>query len=77
MSPPSDIKAFIDSQELVRRFNEDEAMWRRYRQKGELRRLRGSSNPLSEEALDRFDWLEAERECREKRYVAGRLHEVA
>lgn len=69
MSRPSDIKAFIDSQELVRHFNEDEAVWRRYRQKRELRRLRTSSNPLPKEVLDRLDWLEAERECRERQYV--------
>ncbi len=58
-----------DHQELVLRFNEDEAVWRRYRQKCDLRRLRGPSSPLREEILDRLDWLEAERECRERRYV--------
>jgi hypothetical protein len=30
MSRPSIIKSFIDSQELARRFNEDEAVWREY-----------------------------------------------
>ena len=45
------------------------AVWRRYRQKRELRRLRGSSSPLPEEVLDRLDRLEAEQECRERRYV--------
>lgn len=53
-----------DPQELARRFNEDEAVWRRYRQKRELRRLLGSPSPLPEEVLDDLDWLEAERECR-------------
>ena len=57
MKPP------IDSQELARRFNEDEAVWRRYREKCELRRLRRSPGLLPDEVLDRFDWLEAVKEC--------------
>jgi hypothetical protein len=71
------MKLFVYTQELVHRFNEDEAVWRRYRQKRGLRRLHGSSSPYPEEVLDRLDWLEAARECRERRYVAGRFHEVA
>lgn len=59
------MKPILDSQELVRRFNEDETVWRGYRQKRGLRLLRGSSSPYPEEVLDRLDWLEAERECRE------------
>lgn len=58
-----------DSQELARRFNGDEAVWCRYQQKRDLRRLRGLSSSLPEEVLDRLDWLEAERECREIRCV--------
>ncbi len=53
-----------DSQELARRFNEDEAVWRCYEDKRQMRRLLGSRIPLSEEVLDHLDWLEAERECR-------------
>lgn len=63
------MKPFIDPQELARRFNEDEAVWRRYRQKCGLRRLLGSPSQLPEEVLDRLDWLDAERECRETRCV--------
>ncbi len=63
------MKLFIETQELARRFNEDEAVWRRYQQKRDLRRLFGSRSLLPEEVLDDCDWLEAEREGREKRYL--------
>ena len=69
MSRPSIIKSFIDSQELARRFNEDESVWRRYLQRRDLRQLRRSSHPFRDEVLDRLDWLEAEQECRERRHV--------
>ena len=52
------------AEELLRRFNEDEAVWRRYQHKRRLRKLLRGRTPFSEEALDRLDWLEAERECR-------------
>lgn len=67
------MNSLIDSQELVNRFNEDEAVWRRYEQKRDLRRLRGASSPLPEDVLDRLDWLEAERGCRERPYVGRPL----
>lgn len=70
------MRPFIDSQALTSRFNEDEAVWSCYDQLRNRYRLRGSSSPLSEEILDRLDWLEAERECRERRYV-GRSAEEA
>jgi hypothetical protein len=70
------MKPILDSQELASRFNEDEAVWRRYRQKRVLRRLRGSSSPFSEEVLDLLDWLEAERECRVRRYVGRPVDEA-
>ncbi|MGH7184096.1 MAG: hypothetical protein ACREJN_19265 [Nitrospiraceae bacterium] len=54
----------IDPQELASRFNNDEAVWRRYQQKRELRRLRGAPRWLPDEVLDRLDWFEAEREGR-------------
>ena len=63
------MKSLMDSQELARRFNEDEAVWRRYQQKRGLRQLFGLRSLLPQEVLDGCDWLEAERECREKRYV--------
>ena len=63
------MKLFIGSQELARCFNEDEGVWRRYQQKRGLRRLFGLRSLLPEEVLDDCDWLEAERECREKPYI--------
>jgi len=70
------MNSLADPQELARRFNEDEAVWRRYRQKRDLRRFRGGSSPLPEEVLDRLDWLEAEQECRERRYVGKSIEEA-
>lgn len=63
------MKPAVDSQELARRFNEDEALWRRYEQKRKLRLVLGLRTPLPEEVLDDLDWGEAERECRERRYI--------
>lgn len=59
----------IDPQQLARQFNEDEAVWRRYRQKRELRRLLGLQSPLPKQILDDLDRLEAEQECRETRFA--------
>ena len=56
-------------QELSRRFNEDEAVWRCYEHKRALRRLLGSRTPLQEDILDDLDWQAAERECRSVRAV--------
>ena len=58
-----------ESQELVRRFNEDEAVWRAYETKRALRRLLGSAAPLPEETLDWLDWQEAEQKCRAVRAI--------
>ena len=58
-----------DVHEGVRRFNEDEAVWRRFEEKRKLRRLTKTKFELSEELLDHFDWIAAERECRELRAV--------
>jgi hypothetical protein len=55
--------------ELVRRFNEDEAVWRCFEKKRRLRRLFKSPVPLADEVLDRLDWIAAERECREVRAI--------
>ena len=67
------MKAMIEAQELARRFNEDEAVWRSYEHKRKLRRLPGSRMPLPEDILDYLDWQEAERECRAVRAV-GFVH---
>jgi hypothetical protein len=67
---------FSDVQENVRQFNEDEAVWgcfvkKRARRKRLQRLLRslGSPSPLTEEQLDRIDWLAAEREARPSRAI--------
>lgn len=59
----------MNPQELAHRFNQDEAVWRCYQQKRRLRLVLGSRTPLPEQVLDDFEWREAERECREKRYI--------
>jgi hypothetical protein len=63
------MNALTETLELARRFNEDEAVWRCYEQKRELRRLLGSRAPLPEEISGCLDWQEAERECRTVRAV--------
>jgi len=59
-----DVNPMIETQELARRFNEDEAVWRAFEEKRALPRLLGSDTPLSEHILDYLDWQAAERECR-------------
>ena len=59
----------IEAQELARRFNEDEAVWRSYEHKRALWRLLGSRSPLPEEILDYLNWQAAEWECRAVRAV--------
>ena len=61
--------AMTEAQELARRFNEDEAVWRAFEHKRALRRMLGSDTPLPEETLDWLDWREAERECRPVRAI--------
>ena len=58
MKPP------IDSQELARRFNEDETVWREYARLRLLRRRCGVGVALPSDLLDRLDWLTAERKGR-------------
>jgi hypothetical protein len=58
-----------ESQELVHRFNEDEAVWRAFETKRTWRRLLGSAALLAEEMLDWLDWQAAERECRAVRAI--------
>ena len=58
-----------ETQEFARRFNEEEAIWRRFQRKRLTRRLLGSDSPLPESVLDQLDWLEAEREIRTARAV--------
>jgi hypothetical protein len=70
------VSPFSDVHENVRRFNEDEAVWRCFARKRKRRkrllRLLGSlvSPPqLTEKQLDDLDWLAAEREGRPLRAI--------
>lgn len=70
------ISLFSDVQQNVRKFNEDEAVWRcfakkRSRRKRLHRALRLLDSPLllSEDQLDQLDWLAAEREARPARAI--------
>lgn len=62
-----------DPQELARRFNEDEAVWRSYQQKRKLRkainRKLGKRSRLPKNILDELDWRAAELECRPIRAI--------
>ena len=61
----------IDTQELARRFNEDEAVWRRYQPLRMLRRRISKRSRLAKQ-LDQLAWQRAERECRQTRCI-GRM----
>jgi hypothetical protein len=70
------ISPFNDVQENVRRFNEDEAVWRCFARKRARRkrlqrllRLLGSPPMLTPKQLDQLDWLAAEREARPIRAI--------
>jgi hypothetical protein len=57
------------SQELARRFNEDEAVWQCYEYRRRLRLCLGVESLLPDEVLDELDRIEAERERREIRWI--------
>jgi len=61
-----------DIQELVRRFNEDEAVWQRF-QENRLRRFTGDDSPAPDSILEDLDWLGAEQEIRTTRAIARTL----
>ena len=63
------MKPTVAPQELIRRFNEDDAVWRRYEHKRALRRFLVAQFPLAEKILDDLDWIQAERECRKTRCI--------
>jgi hypothetical protein len=68
------VSPFNDVQENVRRFNEDESVWRcftrkRARRKRLQRLLRLLDSTFTEEQLDQLDWLAAEREARPVRAI--------
>ena len=70
------ISPFNDVQERVRQFNDDEAVWRCFAKK-RARRMRlleflrslNAESALTEDELDRLDWLAAEREARPLRAI--------
>jgi hypothetical protein len=64
-----------DSQELVRRFNEDEAVWQRYECRRRKRLRLSIESPLLNEALDEMDWIEATREVRQVRCIGRAISE--
>ena len=66
------MKQAIEPGELIHRFNEDEAVWRRYDHKRKLRHRLGSPLQLAEAVQECLDWLEAEAECRQTRCI-GKL----
>ena len=63
-----------DSQDRVRRFNEDEAVWQRYEYVRRLRHWLRFESLLPDEVLDEIDWIEAEREIRQVRCIG--VHRV-
>ena len=69
------ISPFSDVQENVRRFNEDEAVWRCFEDKRALRKdnraLRSTRRAIlaHRKQLDDLDWLAAEREARPVRAI--------
>jgi len=63
------MQAMMEAQELARRFNDAEMIWRVFENKRSWRRLLGSGTPLPEETLDWLDWQAAEQECRATRAV--------
>jgi len=58
-----------DAQEMARRFNEDEAVWRAFKCRRTMRKILGPESPLSEKVLDDLDRQEAEREARPIRAI--------
>ncbi|MDP3089101.1 MAG: hypothetical protein Q8N04_00330 [Nitrospira sp.] len=64
---------FIDTQELARRCNEEEAVWREYERLRQLRRRYRFRVSVPTDILDRLDWLKAERVARVIRCVGASL----
>jgi hypothetical protein len=62
-----------DPQELVSRFNEDEAVWREYESLRRLRRRFRLGMAIPNSLFDRIDWLTAERKHRVVRCIGKAL----
>jgi hypothetical protein len=67
------MKLVIDSNTLIQRFNEDEAVWQICERIGELRRMLGADSMLSDAVLEEIDRLEAECEHRQTRCIGTPL----
>ena len=67
------MKLFADPQELARRFDEDETVWREYARLRRLRRRSGLGVALPSDLLDRLDWFTAERKGRIVRCIGNVL----
>ena len=67
------MKPFADPQELARRFNEDETVWREYARLRRLRRRCKLGVALPGDLLDWLDWLTAERKGRIVRCIGNVL----
>ena len=59
---------YTNSQDLARKFNEDEAVWRAFDRRRSLRSILGSVLSVAD-GDDLADWLAAEREARPVRAV--------
>ena len=62
-----------DTQEIARRFNEDDAVRQRYEYRRRLRPRLGIESLDFDEVLDELDWIDAERECRQAWCIGERL----
>lgn len=81
MHPPEEnsdavVSPFNDVQERVRQFNDDEAVWRSFVKKRAQRKqllkilaILNAPSQLTEDELDRLDWLAAERAARPVRAI--------
>jgi hypothetical protein len=81
MHPPEEnsdavVSPFNDVQERVRQFNDDEAVWRCFVKKRKRRNrllklfaMLNAPSPLTEDELERLDWIAAEREARPVRAI--------
>lgn len=62
-------QAIQSAQNLSRRFNDDEMVFRAFQRRRLFRKFLHRSNPLPEECLDHADWLAAERAARPVRAI--------
>ena len=60
------MKTVFDTQEIARRFNQDEMAWQSFEEK---RRVRDSDSIIPESILDAIDWIEADRGSRQVRCI--------